>query len=540
MPKGRDGVQVTPQEFKRDVELCKVVFTTAISQILYARRAFPPQCFQLVPLKSLVSCSFDDILATASTLHAHDPTALRDPENVIFLGQSQDYGLNRFLGILDNDIFPLIETERLVKFRINYLRTRLWAPDSLIEYYSIAVKYRDDGAYELDVWRAGTGKHHIATTDSQLWNLGDFLSRLPSWTDSLHWTLAFHAAQRPDNPPVGMWKFDHTDFEDANLHLQQSVGYSYDRLVRLKVLPSSSHDDDDVIPDTTPEPDDVARTCRKRKAKAPVSSDANRAQKRTNGQKSMSRGEVPLAAEAGGQLSPAQTLTSTAASKTSPRETTKGRSAASVADLQATQKPALRKPAAKRKPKKPLQLFEEAASSLPATQIIESQPLVQDTRVEQAENAVLFEEAVPRTPSPEEDSFTLLDGMTLSPETLSLLQGDPSSKNPPLPLRLDDDGNQPSQWPPNGEARSLLRIAPTPSVGSRTPGLSQWEPRASPAANKLLGGITVSDNEDEEAGEAGSVSRGEKDMKFDFEPDTVKQRKLMLEGLDGGSGDEEE
>jgi hypothetical protein len=81
-----------------------------------------------------------------------------------------------------DDIFPIIETEDLVKFRISYLRTQAWEENCLLEYYTITLKYQDDGRYELDVWRAGTGKQHVATTDSQLWNLGDYLSRLPSRT----------------------------------------------------------------------------------------------------------------------------------------------------------------------------------------------------------------------------------------------------------------------------------------------------------------------------------------------------------------------
>lgn len=105
----------------------------------------------------------------------------------------------------------------------------------------------------MDIWRAGTGEQHISTSDSHLWNLGDYLSRLPSWTGSvpppifpsphvqmltgterMHWTLAFHATERPDEPPIGVWKFDRTDFDDANLALQQQEGYSYLRIARLE------------------------------------------------------------------------------------------------------------------------------------------------------------------------------------------------------------------------------------------------------------------------------------------------------------------
>jgi hypothetical protein len=100
------------------------------------------------------------------------------------------------------------------------------------------------------------GRHHISTGDSQLWNLGDYLSRLPSWTgsiissipppstlyyiltepDDMHWTLAFHATERPDDPPIGLWKFDRTNFDDANLALQQNDEYTYARVARLEYV----------------------------------------------------------------------------------------------------------------------------------------------------------------------------------------------------------------------------------------------------------------------------------------------------------------
>lgn len=144
-----------------------------------------------------------------------------------------------------------MESEGLVRFRISFLRAKTWAANALVEYYTVAVKYEPDGRYELDISRAGTGKQHIAQTDSQLWNLGDFLSRLPSVTgrfsffrpflsltkaEPLHFTLAFHATERPDNPPIGLWKFDRTDFDDANLDLQQRGGYSYARIARLEYV----------------------------------------------------------------------------------------------------------------------------------------------------------------------------------------------------------------------------------------------------------------------------------------------------------------
>ena len=50
----------------------------------------------------------------------------------------------------------------------------------------------------------------------------------------LHWTLAFHATDRPDDPPIGVWKFGRTDFDDANFGLQQRHGYAYARITSLE------------------------------------------------------------------------------------------------------------------------------------------------------------------------------------------------------------------------------------------------------------------------------------------------------------------
>lgn len=61
-------------------------------------------------------------------------------------------------------------------------------------------------------------------------------SRILTDTESLHFTLAFHATERPDDPPIGVWKFDRTDFDEANLDLQQRGGYSYARIARLEYV----------------------------------------------------------------------------------------------------------------------------------------------------------------------------------------------------------------------------------------------------------------------------------------------------------------
>lgn len=52
----------------------------------------------------------------------------------------------------------------------------------------------------------------------------------------MHWTLAFHATERPDDPPIGVWKFDRTDFDDANLSLQQRAEYNYVRIARFECV----------------------------------------------------------------------------------------------------------------------------------------------------------------------------------------------------------------------------------------------------------------------------------------------------------------
>ncbi|KAK4147327.1 uncharacterized protein C8A04DRAFT_34056 [Dichotomopilus funicola] len=222
------------REPRRDFELCKVVFVAALSQILFARHAFPPACFQLLPLREVVSRSFETIITDGTGLRAFDKEFLRDQGYTIFLRHESDYGLNRFLGILEEDIFPLIESESLINFRISYLRTKTWKENSLLEYFTISIKYNKDGAYGLGIWRGGMGHQHIANTDCQLWNLGDYLSRLNSLDDPVHWTLAFHAVDEPDDPLIGVWKFGRKEFDGAKLKLQQLDNYSYVKVSHLE------------------------------------------------------------------------------------------------------------------------------------------------------------------------------------------------------------------------------------------------------------------------------------------------------------------
>lgn len=64
------------------------------------RRAFPPDCFQLLPLEQVVSRSFEDIVGSGAEVQAHDKELLRDQSSTLFIRQGTSYGLSRFLGIL--------------------------------------------------------------------------------------------------------------------------------------------------------------------------------------------------------------------------------------------------------------------------------------------------------------------------------------------------------------------------------------------------------------------------------------------------------
>ncbi|KAK0742764.1 hypothetical protein B0T18DRAFT_169748 [Schizothecium vesticola] len=224
---------------KRDFEFCKVIFGAALSQILYARRSFAPSMFQVIPLNDLHrDPRFENTIATGSLVDRWDKELMRDQDNVLFLRQdANNYELNHFLGILTTDIFSLLEREQLVKFRVSFLSSPTLSEESLVEYYTFVIKYPPGGRYTIDIWRAGTGEHHISTTSVKLWNLGDYLSRLPPLIDPIYCTLAFHARERPEEPAIGMWGFDRAPFENANIRLQQRDGYSFQRIADLAINP---------------------------------------------------------------------------------------------------------------------------------------------------------------------------------------------------------------------------------------------------------------------------------------------------------------
>ncbi|KAH6843350.1 hypothetical protein B0I37DRAFT_448668 [Chaetomium sp. MPI-CAGE-AT-0009] len=571
MPKqSANSHSASEQPAKRDFELCKVVFGAAISQILYARRAFPLDCFQLLPLDQVVSRSFDDIVASGFEIRGHDKEHLRDQGTTLFIRQGKRYGVNRFLGIMRDDIFPIIEAENLVKFRISYLRSTTWEENCLLEYYTVAFKYHDDGRYELDVWRAGTGKQHVANTDSQLWNLGDYLSRLPSQTGTgpLHWTLAFHATDRPDDPPIGVWKFDRTDFDDANFGLQQQHGYAYARITRLEIMPLTPTDIRDVVLETSPESeidrlvdhDSQAGSLGRPALGQTTHTERKRKRTKVQNARNNQKPSPPTRRPGAEQLSPPLTLPSSRnASKDAVTDKRDAMEAVANQDdrlfqnTESTHVPGLRKGlATKRKPKPPLQIFENAASSLPPTQIIsQSQSLSQrsqgtrDNRVRTLDAKSVGQEWIVEDELLSSDPFKWLDGISLSPEPIYAMQFPPAAV-PALPTQLPDTQSRTCQTAPADESRGMLRLGPSSSDVGAYHGMGQWEPQASPPANML--GITISD--DEEAVETALVGNtktvpqraGERDehagISYTFSPNTVARRTSLFYDIPGSSDGE--
>lgn len=90
------------------------------------------------------------------------------------------YGITDLVLNQTHDIFPILETKNLARFRISFLRSTTWDDNCLIEYYTLVFRYPPDGKCGIDIWRAGIGEQHISDTNFKLWNLGDYLNRLPS------------------------------------------------------------------------------------------------------------------------------------------------------------------------------------------------------------------------------------------------------------------------------------------------------------------------------------------------------------------------
>ena len=85
----------------------------------------------------------------------------------------------------------MIEKEDLVMFRISFLQSKTLAKGCLLEYYTIGLNYEDGGKYGINIWRSGAGKQHVSNSNFKLWNLGDYLSRLPPLQGALAFFFRF-------------------------------------------------------------------------------------------------------------------------------------------------------------------------------------------------------------------------------------------------------------------------------------------------------------------------------------------------------------
>ncbi|EAQ85402.1 hypothetical protein CHGG_09416 [Chaetomium globosum CBS 148.51] len=381
---------------------------------------------------------------------------------------------------------------------------------------------------------------------------------LPGDHGPLHWTLAFHSTDRPDDRPIGVWKFDRTDFDDANFGLQQQHGYA--------VMPLTPVETEDVILETSPEPElqmgfsghlklaQAASTERKRKRV--INPNA-----RNDKNPSPSR-RRPRAA----QLSPPLTLNSSrnasknvAVDKSMEMEGGVNPNDGPFRGTEGTHGPSSRKGlVTKRKPKRPVQLFENAASSLPATQIIsQSQSLSQRTQGTRDNQVHTIEtksadqgwfmgsELRSSSPGPF-DPHRLLDGISLSPAPISVMQF-PHASLPSLPARHPDSQYDTRQETPEDEFRGALRLGPASGDTRAYRGMSQWQTQTSLPAPANILGITISD--DEEPAEAPlenprtlAQSTNEQDdqagISYSFSPNTVSRRKSLFDDLPGSSDSE--
>lgn len=137
------------------------------------------------------------------------------------------------------------------------------------------------------------------------------------------------------------------------------------------------------------------------------------------------------------------------------------------------------------------------------------------------------------------DPYRLLEGISLSPEPISVMQF-PHAAIPSLPTQHPGTQYDTRQRTPDDESRGKLRL------GSASGGIgdSQWQPQASPPDNIL--GIMISEDEyAEEPVETSLVPRSlpqranERDVhpgiSYNFSPNTVARRKSLLDGIPGSS-----
>jgi len=74
----------------------------------------------------------------------------------------------------------LVGREKLIELQLLFSNAK--DQTAILETYTIAFHYEANGGYRIDVWRAGVGEYLVSTSKFQLWNLGDYLSRLPHLT----------------------------------------------------------------------------------------------------------------------------------------------------------------------------------------------------------------------------------------------------------------------------------------------------------------------------------------------------------------------
>jgi hypothetical protein len=141
------------------------------------------------------------------------------------------------------------------------------------------------------------------------------------------------------------------------------------------------------------------------------------------------------------------------------------------------------------------------------------------------------------------DPHKLLDGISLSPEPISVMQFSHAAV-PSLPVQKPDAQYDTRQRIPEDEFKDKLRLGP--GSGDIVPyrGMSQWQAQAPPPGNIL--GITMSD--DEEPFNTSLVrhtkglpqSTNERDehpgISHSFSPNTVARRKSLFDDIPGSSG----
>jgi len=154
----------------------------------------------------------------------------------------------------------------------------------------------------------------------------------------------------------------------------------------------------------------------------------------------------------------------------------------------------------------------------------------------------LFGDEVPCSSS--SDALMLFDGGSLSPETLSAIQGTSRINMPQFAIDTQRTHPEPNFL---AEPRGILRLKPSSSVAVAQPGLSQWEPRASPPANVF--GLALSDLEqnDEKTLEMGSETQvqtriapvEDEVITFKFEPNPLERHTSLFYDTISSAEDDE-